>query len=61
LANGVEGGAAGLLIVEDGEPLGGAGFFFISKGDLFEFPFIILDDIIQLEGDVRNDKMIGQL
>ncbi len=61
MVNGIECGAAGLLIVEDGEPLSGTGFFFIGKGDLIEFPFIMLDDIIKLEGDVGNDKMIGQL
>jgi len=61
LTNGIEGGAAGLLIIKDGEPVSGAGFFFISKSDLIEFPLIMLDDIIKLKRNVRNDKMIGQL
>jgi hypothetical protein len=61
LTNGIEGGAAGLLIIEDGEPLSGMGFFFISKSDLIEFPFIMLDDIIKLERNVGNEEMIGQL
>ncbi len=61
LLDGVKGGAAGLLIVEDGEPIGGAGFLLIGKSDLIEFPFIMLDDIIKLKRNIRNDKMIGQL
>ncbi len=61
LTNGVEGGAAGLLIVEDREPIGGAGFFFIGKSDVIEFPLIMLDDIIKLKRNVRNDQMVGQL
>jgi hypothetical protein len=56
-----EGGAASLLIVEDGEPVSGAGFFFIGKSNLIEFPLIMLDDVIKLKRDVGNDKMIGQL
>ncbi len=59
LTNGVEGGVAGLFIVEEGEPIGGAGFLFVSEGDLVELPFIMLDDIIKLEGDVGDDKVIG--
>ncbi len=61
MTNGIEGGAAGLLIIEDSEPIGGAGFFFVGESDLVELPFIVLDDIIKLEGNVGNDKMIGQL
>ncbi len=61
MADGVERGAAGFLIIEDSEPLGGAGFFFIGEGDLIELPFIMFDDVIKLERDIRNDKMIGQL
>jgi len=61
LADGIEGGAAGLLIIEEREPIGGAGFFFIGESDLIEFPFIMLDNIIKLNRDVGNDKMIGQL
>ncbi len=61
MADGVERGAAGLLIIEDSEPLSGAGLFFISEGDFVELPLIVLDDIIKLERDVGNDKMVSQL
>ncbi len=61
LLDGVEGGATGLLIIENSEPLGGAGFLLVGEGDLVELPFVMLDDIVQFEGEVRNDKMIGQL
>ncbi len=59
--NGIEGGAAGLLIVEDGQPFSGASLLFIADCDIVQLPFIMLDDVVKLEGDIGDDKMIGQL
>ena len=59
--NGVKGGATGLLIIEDGEPFGGASLLFIGECDLVQVPLVMLDDVVEFEGDVRDDKMISQL
>ncbi len=61
LADGVERGASSILIIEDSEPFSGAGFFFIGEGDFIKLPFVMLDDIIELERHVGDDEMIGQL
>ncbi len=61
LADGVESGASSLLVIEDGEPFGGARFFFVSESNFVEFPFIMSDHIIKLERNIGDDEMIGQL
>jgi hypothetical protein len=57
----VKGGATGLLIIEDGEPFGGASLLFIGECDLVQLPVVMLDDVVEFDRDVRDDKMIGQL
>ncbi len=61
LTDGIEGGASSILIIEDSEPVSGAGFFFFGESDLIKLPFIMFDDIIELERHVGDDEMIGQL
>ena len=61
MADGVEGGASSLLVIEDGEPFGGARFFFVGESNFVELPFIMFNHIIELERNIRNDEMIGQL
>ncbi len=61
LTDGVEGGASSVLIIEDGEPFSGASFFFVSESDFIKLPFVMLDDIIELERHIGDDEMIGQL
>ena len=59
LTDGVECGASSILIIEDSEPFSGAGFFFVGEGDFIKLPFVMLDDIIELERHVGDDEMIG--
>ncbi len=61
LTDGVEGGASSLLIIEDGEPFGGACFFFVGESDFVKLPFIMFNHIIELERNIGDDEMIGQL
>ncbi len=61
MADGVEGGAPSLLVIEDGEPFGGARFFFVSESDFIKLPLVMFDYIIKLERHVGDDEMIGQL
>jgi hypothetical protein len=61
LTNDFEGGAAGLFVIEDGQAFGGASLFFIGECDFVQLPFLVLDDVVELEGDIGDDKMIGQL
>ncbi len=49
LTDGVECGASSILIIEDGEPFGGAGFFFFGERNFIKLPFVMFDDIIELE------------
>jgi hypothetical protein len=51
----------GLLIIEDGEPFGGTSLLFIRECDLVQLPLVMLDTVVEFEGDVRDDKMISQL
>jgi hypothetical protein len=41
--------------------VGGASLFFIGESDLVKLPFIVFNNIIKLEGNIGDDKMIGQL
>ncbi len=61
MTDGIEGGASSLLVIEDGEPFGGARFFFIGESDFVELPFIMFNHIIELERNIGDDEMIGQL
>jgi hypothetical protein len=61
LADIIKRGAAGLFVIEDGEPSSGASFFIFRKSDFVLLPFIMFDDIIQLKRFIRDDEMIGQL
>ena len=61
MADGVESGASSLLVIEDGEPFGGACFFFVGESDFVELPFIMFNHIVELERNIGDDEMIGQL
>ncbi len=61
LVDGVESGASSLLVIEDGEPLCGARFFFVGESNFVELPFIMFNHIIELERNIGDDEMIGQL
>ncbi len=61
LTNDVEGGEAGLFVIEDSQAFGGASLFLIGECDFVQLPFIVLDDVVELEGDIVDDKMMGQL
>jgi hypothetical protein len=51
----------GLLIIEDGKPFVGTSLLFIRECDLVQLPLVMLDTVVEFEGDVRDDKMISQL
>ncbi len=46
MADGIESGASSLIVIEDGEPFGGARFFFVSESDFIKLPFVMFDYII---------------
>ncbi len=46
LTNGIEGGAASILVIEDSQPFGEVRLLFISERDLVQLPFIVLDDVV---------------
>ncbi len=61
MANGVECGVPSFLIIEDGEPLSGARFFFVGESNFIKLSFIMFNHIIELERNIGDDEMIGQL
>ncbi len=54
-------GASSLLVIEDGEPFSGARFFFVGESNFIKIPFIMFNHIIELERNIGDDEMIGQL